>query len=135
MCHPDGTIGLLSWASEGLVGALSKARERFVPTPPSAVQPPPLWGGEEHLSELSALALTLALQWDVLEDTSFERLASSGSTSKHDTDHRDTRGCGETGHEAELDAGLDEFCDEWNHGRPDDTRSEVEYLLTVGTGA
>ncbi len=40
-----------------------------------------------------------------------------------------------TGREAELDAALDEFCDEWNLGTPDNARFEMEYLLAVGTRA
>ena len=37
------------------------------------------------------------------------------------------------GHEDELDAALDAFCDEWNLGTADDARFEQEYLLAVGT--
>ena len=34
-----------------------------------------------------------------------------------------------TGREAEFDAALDAFCDEWNRGTPDRARFEKEYLL------
>jgi hypothetical protein len=34
-----------------------------------------------------------------------------------------------------LDEALDQFCDEWNRGTPDDARFEMEYLLAVGTRA
>jgi hypothetical protein len=38
-----------------------------------------------------------------------------------------------TGREAELDAALNEFCDEWNRGTADQARFEMQYLLAVGT--
>ena len=37
------------------------------------------------------------------------------------------------GREAEFDAALDAFSDEWNRGTADAARFEMEYLLTVGT--
>jgi hypothetical protein len=37
------------------------------------------------------------------------------------------------GREAEFDAALDRFCDEWNRGTADRARFEMEYLLTVAT--
>jgi hypothetical protein len=39
------------------------------------------------------------------------------------------------GREAELEEALDRFNEEWNRGRPDDARFEMEYLLAVGTRA
>ena len=38
-----------------------------------------------------------------------------------------------TEREAEFDAALEGFCDEWNLGTPDRARFEQEYLLAVGT--
>ena len=37
------------------------------------------------------------------------------------------------GREAEFDAAIDEFCDEWNRGTGDQARFEKEYLVAVGT--
>jgi SAM-dependent methyltransferase len=51
VCRPGGTIGLLSWTPEGMIGALFRTMAAFAPPPPGA-QPPPLWGSEEHLDEL-----------------------------------------------------------------------------------
>src|ERR671917_871695 len=48
VCRPGGTIGLLSWTPEGMIGALFKTMGPFAPPPPPGAQPPPLWGGEEH---------------------------------------------------------------------------------------
>src|ERR687895_182998 len=52
VCRPGGTIGLLSWTPEGMLGALFRTMGPFAPPPPPGAQPPPLWGSEEHVSEL-----------------------------------------------------------------------------------
>jgi SAM-dependent methyltransferase len=52
VCKPGGTIGLISWTPEGLVGQLFAAMKPHVPPPPPGVQPPPLWGNEEHVRAL-----------------------------------------------------------------------------------
>src|SRR5258705_6439542 len=52
VCRPGGTIGLLSWTPEGMIGALFRTMGPFAPAPPPGAQPPPLWGSEEHLDEL-----------------------------------------------------------------------------------
>jgi len=48
----DGTIGLLSWTPQGVVGQLFAALKPFAPPPPAGAQPPPLWGEEGHVREL-----------------------------------------------------------------------------------
>ena len=52
VCRPGGTLALLSWTPEGMLGALFKTMATFAPPPPAGAQPPPLWGSEEHLREL-----------------------------------------------------------------------------------
>src|SRR3954469_6364396 len=52
VCRPGGTLGLLSWTPEGMIGGLFKLMGPFAPPPPPGAQPPPLWGGEDHLEEL-----------------------------------------------------------------------------------
>ena len=37
------------------------------------------------------------------------------------------------GRDAELEAALDRFCDEWNRGTAEGARFEKEYLVAVGT--
>jgi len=48
VCSPGGTIGMLNWTPEGMIGALFRAMGPFAPPPPPGAQPPPLWGGEDH---------------------------------------------------------------------------------------
>jgi SAM-dependent methyltransferase len=52
VCRPGGTIGVLSWTPEGLVGQLFAAMKPHVPASPPGVQPPPLWGDENHVRTL-----------------------------------------------------------------------------------
>ncbi len=49
VCRTGGTIGLLSWTPEGMLGALFKTMGQFAPPPPPGAQPPPLWGSEDHV--------------------------------------------------------------------------------------
>jgi len=138
VCRPGGTIGLLSWTPEGLVGALFRTMGPFAPPPPPGAQPPPLWGSEDHVRELFGDRVDLrTLTRDVLEITAFERprdygehfKASYGPTIVAQANAR------RTGREAEFVEALDRLCDEWNRGGPDGARFESEYLLAVGTRA
>ena len=52
VCKPGGTIGLISWTPEGHIGQLFAAMKPHVPPPPPGVQPPPLWGSEDHVRAL-----------------------------------------------------------------------------------
>ncbi len=50
--RPGGRLGLISWTPEGFIGRLFATMRGFVPPPPAGVQPPPLWGNEEHVRGL-----------------------------------------------------------------------------------
>src|SRR5215203_558455 len=67
VCRPGGTIGLLSWTPEGMIGGLFRTIGPFA-------QPPPPWGGEAHLRDLLGDRVELTtVERDVLEVTAFER--------------------------------------------------------------
>src|SRR5918997_1867637 len=73
VCRPGGTIGLLSWTPEGMLGALFKTIGPFAPPPPPGAQPPPLWGSEDHLGELFGDRVRFdTLKRELLEITVFE---------------------------------------------------------------
>jgi SAM-dependent methyltransferase len=138
VCRPGGTIGLLSWTPEGMIGALFRTMGPFAPPPPPGAQPPPLWGSPTHLDELFGARVDFrTLKPDVLELTAFEEPRDFG-------EHFKTRygptiaakaNARRTERETELDEALDQFCDEWNRGAADHARFELEYLLAVGTRA
>ncbi len=54
VCRPGGSIGLLSWTPGGFIGRLFATMKPYMAPPPAGVQPPPLWGSEEHVRELFA---------------------------------------------------------------------------------
>ena len=50
--RPGGRLALINWTPEGFVGQLFATLKQFVPAPPAGVQPPPLWGDEQHVRDL-----------------------------------------------------------------------------------
>jgi SAM-dependent methyltransferase len=138
VCRPGGTIGLLSWTPDGMIGALFRTMGPFAPPPPPGAQPPPLWGREAHVRELFGDRVDFrTLERDVLEVTAFEHphdyaehfkarygptIAAQANARRNDRD-------------AEFVDALDAFCDEWNRGTPERARFEMEYLIAVGTRA
>ena len=138
VCRPGGTIGLLSWTPEGMIGALFRAMGPFAPPPPPGAQPPPLWGSEEHVRELFGDRVDFGvLRRDVLEITAFEHARDYGEHFKERYGPTITaRGNAvRNGREAEFDDTLRQFSDEWNRGTPERAHFEKEYLLAIGTRA
>ena len=136
VCRPGGTIGLLSWTPEGMLGALFRTIGPFAQPPPPDAQPPPLWGSEEHLHELFADRVEFhTLQRDLLEITAFERPRDYGEHFKayYGPTIAARANAARNGREAEFDEALNRFCDQWNRGTRDRARFEKEYLLAVGT--
>jgi SAM-dependent methyltransferase len=139
VCVPDGTIGLLSWTPEGMIGALFRTIGPFAPPPPPGSQPPPLWGSEQHLAELfgERVAFT-TLARDVLEVTAFERASDYGEhfKARYGPTIAARANAARTDRAEEFDAALERFCEEWN-AAPAGARArfEMEYLLAVGTRA
>jgi ubiquinone/menaquinone biosynthesis C-methylase UbiE len=50
VCRPGGRIGMANWVPDGGVGRMFLTVAKHAPPPPG-VQPPLLWGTEEHLRE------------------------------------------------------------------------------------
>ena len=135
VCRPGGTIGLLSWTPEGMLGALFRMMASFAPPPPPGAQPPPLWGSQEHLRALLGDRVGWrTLERDVLEITAFARPRDYGEHFKahYGPTIAVRANARRSGREAEFEAALDRFCDEWNRGTPERARFEKEYLLAVG---
>jgi len=138
VCCPGGTIGLLSWTPEGMIGALFRTMGPFAPPPPAGAQPPPLWGSEDHLRELFGERVEFrAVERDLLEVTAFERPRDYGEHFKalYGPAIAARANAQHTGRQDELDDALNQLCDEWNRGTPERARFEMEYLLAVGTRA
>ena len=137
VCRPGGTIGLLSWTPEGMIGSLFRTMGPFAPPPPPGAQPPPLWGSEDHLAELFGDRAELTTTRGVLEVTAFSRPHDYGEhfKARYGPTIAARANAARDGRERELDAALDAFCDEWNRGTDTQARFEMEYLLAVGTKA
>lgn len=56
VCRPGGRIAMTTWVNDGFAGELFKLTGSFMPPPPPGVQPPPLWGVEEHIEEVFVAA-------------------------------------------------------------------------------
>jgi SAM-dependent methyltransferase len=136
VCKPGGTIGLLSWTPEGMIGSLFRTIGPFAPPPPPGASPPPLWGSEAHLAELLGDRVEQAsVSRGVLEVTSFERPGDFADHFK--TYYGPTiaaqNNARANGREEELATALDAFFDGCNRGSAGQARFEMEYLLTTGT--
>lgn len=138
VCRPGGTIGMLNWTPEGMIGALFRTMGPFAPPPPPGAQPPPLWGSEEHMAELFGDRVKFGtLRRQVLDITAFERPRDYGEHFKERygptiVAQRNARA---SDREDEFNEALDRFCEEWNLGAPDKARFEQEYLVAAGTRA
>jgi len=136
VCRPGGTIGLLSWTPDGMLGALFRTMKPFAPPPPPGAQSPPLWGSEEHVTGLFGDRVEFhTLKRDVLEITAFRHARDYGEHFKaYYGPTRAARANAErNGKAEEFDAALDAFCEEWNRGTDSQARFEMEYLIAVGT--
>jgi len=135
VCRPGGTIGMLNWTPEGMIGHLFKLMGPFAPAPPPGAQPPPLWGSEEHLRELfgDRVELQTLLRED-LTITAFEQATDYGEhfKARYGPTIVARANAEREGRAEEFDAALDRFCEEWNQGGEGQARFEKEYLLAVG---
>lgn len=135
VCRAGGTIGLLSWTPEGMIGGLFRTIGPFAPTPPPGAQPPPLWGGEDHLRELLGDRVELGtLERDVLEVTAFEQPTDFATHFKqrYGPTIAAQANARRNEREEEFEQALDSFYEEENRGGADDARFEMEFLVAVG---
>ena len=118
VCRPGGTIGLLSWTPEGMIGALFRTMGPFAPPPPPGAQPPPLWGSEEHLARAVRRPRRVADRrarhargHRVRAPARLRRALQVSSTAR-----RSPRGATRrrTAAPRSSTQALDAFCDEWN---------------------
>jgi SAM-dependent methyltransferase len=138
VCRPGGTIGMLNWTPEGMIGALFRLMGQFAPAPPPGAQPPPLWGSEEHVRELfgDRVELQTLLRED-LTITAFEQATEYGEhfKARYGPTIVARANAEREGRAEEFDAALYGFCEEWNRGGEGPARFEKEYLLVVGQRA
>ena len=138
VCRPGGTLGLLSWTPEGMLGALFRTMRPFMPAPPPGAQPAPLWGSEDHLRDLFGDRVGFhTSRRELLEITAFPeaRAYAEHFKARYGPTIAARKNAEKEGRAEEFDEALDRFCDEWDRGTPGAARFEKEYLLSVGTRA
>jgi len=136
VCRLGGTIGLLSWTPDGMIGELFRTMGPYAPPPPPGAQPPPLWGSEDHVRELLGDNVEYrSMARDVLEVTAFGRPQDfvDHFVSKYGPTIVTRGNAAKTDRQAELDAALLDFAERRNLGTPDAARYEIEFLVTVAT--
>lgn len=136
VCRPGGRIGLICWTPEGMIGDLFRAMGPFAPTPPPGAQPPPLWGGEDHLRGLLGERVELTrLERDRLAVTAFATPAEFAEHFKtlYGPTIATRANAEREGKSEELDAALDRVFAENAEERDGGSGFEMEYLLAVGT--
>jgi len=132
--EPGGTLGLLSWTPDGMLGSLFRTMAPFAPPPPPGASPAPLWGSESHLRGLFGERVEwLSLTRDCLRITAFSRPTDYADHFK--ARYGPTIGvrahAASQGRAAEFDLALDAFCQEWNLGTADEALFEMEYLVAI----
>ena len=135
VCRPGGTIGMLNWTPEGMIGALFRTMGLFAPPPPPGAQPHRC--GAVRITSRSSRGPRRVPRVRA-EDAGDHRLRASARLWRalQGALRADDRRAGQrrnNGREAEFDAALDDFCDEWNLGTEDSARFDQEYLVVVGT--
>ena len=136
VCRPGGTIGLLSWTPEGMIGSLFATMKPFAPAPPAHARPAPLWGDPDHVTGLCGDRVAFhTLRRETLEVTAFARPREYGEhfKARYGPTIAARANAERTGRAAEFDQALDGFCEDWNRGTPDQARFEMQYLLAAGT--
>jgi SAM-dependent methyltransferase len=138
VCRRGGTIALLSWTPEGMIGDLFRTIGPFAPPPPPGAQPPPLWGSPTHLRSLFGERVDFtSSERGLLEVTAFTHARDYGEhfKARYGPTIAARANAARSGHEADFDAALDGFSDRWDRGTVGRARFEMEYLLAVGKRA
>jgi SAM-dependent methyltransferase len=52
VARPGGTVVVTGWTPDGLTGRFFSTAGSYMPAPPAGLQPPVLWGQEDHVGEL-----------------------------------------------------------------------------------
>jgi SAM-dependent methyltransferase len=134
VCRPGGSIGLIAWTPEGLIGSLFGVLAPYAAPPPAGARAGSLWGTEQYVRELLGDAVDelcserRSILFDGVAPDAFVNLmrASYGPVLRVFERLQDDRARAD-----ELDAALRRFARARNQGAPGAPRLESEYQLTV----
>ena len=139
VCQPGGTIALLSWTPEGMIGALF--RDDGPVRPAAAAGRAAAAAVGQRGPRARAVRRPRRVGHARARQPRDHRLrapaATTAITSRGATGRRSSpaRTPSKNGREAEFDEALERFSEEWNRGTDDEARFEQEYLVAVGTRA
>jgi SAM-dependent methyltransferase len=136
VCRPGGTIAMINWTPEGFIGGLFRTMGPYAPPPPPGVQPPALWGSEDHVRELFGDRVTgldmrrQQIEFDLIDDPLEFReywkrnYGPTIAVYRYQSD--------DPARVAELDEAFLRFLTAWNGtDTPGRTAYEAEYLLVT----
>ena len=133
VCRPGGTIALLSWTPEGMIGALFRTMGPFAPPPPPGASAAAAMGQRGPPARACSATASSGARSSATtsRSTAFEHPREYG---EHFKDLYGPTIVGpanavKNGQEAEFDEAVNNFSDEWNRGTEDDARFEQEYLV------
>jgi ubiquinone/menaquinone biosynthesis C-methylase UbiE len=133
VCRPGGSIGLINWTPEGLIGSMFGVLAPFMPPAAPGAGPASLWGTEEHVSSLLGDAIdeficerrTILFE-GIAPDAFVDLMRASYGPVLRVFEQLD-----DWARADELDAALRRFARKLNQGVPGEPRLESEYLLTL----
>jgi len=74
VCGPGGAVGICTWTPEGVAGGIFGAVGSFMPPPPDFASPPILWGSEDYVRDMFAVASgfeferhSATIEWESVE--------------------------------------------------------------------
>ena len=135
VCRPGGTIGMLNWTPEGMIGGLFRTMGPYAPAPPPGAQPPPLWGSEDHLREMFNERVAFStLERHKHQVTAFRRPTDFAEHFRRHYGPTLTALANARANDREPDlvAAMDDFFRSVNSGTEERAHFEMEYLLAVG---
>ena len=138
VCKPGGTIGLMCWTPEGILGESLPHDEAVRAAAPAGRTAPAFVGSEEHLTGLFGERVEFhTLTREDLVITAFPQARGYGEHFKayYGPTIAARKNAVANGQEAEFDAALDVFCDTYSSGDDGAARFDQEYLIAVGTKA
>lgn len=134
VCRPGGSIGLVNWTPEGLIGSLLGILKPYMPPPPAGAKPGPLWGTEDYVTELLGEGIDelhnerrLQLFEGFTPDSFVDFMrANYGPVLRVFARLED-----DPARTEELDTALRTFVRRFDNGTPGSPRLEAEYQLTL----
>jgi SAM-dependent methyltransferase len=131
VCRPGGRIVTATWTPDGSTGAMFQTLGRHLPPPPEGVEPPVLWGSEEHAREMyEPLGLELEFSTGVVY-LEFPSAAEQAAFFSENFGPIVMAKAALGDAFAALEADFAAMVDEWNEATDGTVRFPQEYLVTT----